>query len=319
MTNSTNQRIVVTGAAGMLGSQIVDMLLSRGDTVIGIDNFLTGAMANLSAALAHPNFELISADISDGIEVAGQLDAVLHLASPASPLHFRTMPLEILRVGSTGTLNALDLADRTGATFLFASSSEVYGEPEVHPQSESYLGNVNPLGERSCYDESKRFGEAATDTYRRDRDLDIRIARIFNTYGPRNRADDGRVVPNFITQALANKPLTVFGDGSQTRSYCYVDDQAEGLLLLLKSDVTAPVNIGNPTEHTVLHLAELVTEMTGSTAGIVSLPLPQNDPVRRRPDITRARELLGWSPTVDLPEGLERTINYFRTLSPAAE
>jgi len=315
MAVSQQQRILVTGAAGMLGSHIVDVLLARGDAVVGVDNFLTGAKANLGAALEHPGFEFLEADISDGIDVSGPLDAVLHLASPASPLHFRTMPLEILRVGSIGTLNALDLADRTGATYLFASSSEVYGEPEVHPQSESYLGNVNTLGERSCYDESKRFGEAAADTYRRDRGLDIRIVRIFNTYGPRNRADDGRVVPNFITQALANRPLSIFGDGSQTRSYCYVEDQAAGILLLLDSELTGPVNIGNPTEHTVMELAEIVLELTGSTAGVQLLPLPQNDPVRRRPDITRAQELLGWAPVVDLELGLTQTIDYFRSIS----
>ena len=314
MAVSQQQRILVTGAAGMLGSHIVDVLLARGDAVVGVDNFLTGAKANLSAALEHPGFEFLEADISDGIDVSGPLDAVLHLASPASPLHFRTMPLEILRVGSIGTLNALDLADRTGATYLYASSSEVYGEPDVHPQSESYLGNVNTLGERSCYDESKRFGEAAADTYRRDRGLDIRIVRIFNTYGPRNRADDGRVVPNFITQALANRPLSIFGDGSQTRSYCYVEDQAAGILLLLDSELTGPVNIGNPTEHTVMELAEIVLELTGSTAGVQLLPLPQNDPVRRRPDITRAQELLGWAPVVDLEQGLSQTIDYFRSI-----
>ena len=314
MAVSQQQRILVTGAAGMLGSHIVDVLLARGDAVVGVDNFLTGAKANLAAALEHPSFEFLEADISDGIDVSGSLDAVLHLASPASPLHFRTMPLEILRVGSIGTLNALDLADRTGAKYLFASSSEVYGEPEVHPQSESYLGNVNTLGERSCYDETKRFGEAAADTYRRDRDLDIRIVRIFNTYGPRNRADDGRVVPNFITQALANLPLSIFGDGSQTRSYCYVADQAAGILLLLDSELTGPVNIGNPTEHTVMQLAEIVLELTGSTAGVQLLPLPQNDPVRRRPDITRAQKLLGWAPIVDLEQGLTQTIDYFRSV-----
>ena len=314
MAVSQQQRILVTGAAGMLGSHIVDLLLARGDAVVGVDNFLTGAKANLAAALEHPSFEFLEADISDGIDVSGSLDAVLHLASPASPLHFRTMPLEILRVGSIGTLNALDLADRTGAKYLFASSSEVYGEPEVHPQSESYLGNVNTLGERSCYDETKRFGEAAADTYRRDRDLDIRIVRIFNTYGPRNRADDGRVVPNFITQALANLPLSIFGDGSQTRSYCYVADQAAGILLLLDSELTGPVNIGNPTEHTVMQLAEIVLELTGSTAGVQLLPLPQNDPVRRRPDITRAQKLLGWAPIVDLEQGLTQTIDYFRSV-----
>ncbi len=317
MTDS-QKRILVTGAAGMLGSHIVDMLLARGDAVIGVDNFLTGSQANLSQVMSHPNFDLIEADISQGIDVSGSLDAVLHLASPASPLHFKTMPLEILRVGSIGTLNALDLADRTGATYLFASSSEVYGEPEVHPQTESYLGNVNTLGERSCYDETKRFGEAAADTYRRDRNLDIRIVRIFNTYGPRNRADDGRVVPNFITQALANLPLSIYGDGSQTRSYCYVEDQAAGILLLLESNVTGPVNIGNPTEYTVLQLAELILELTGSTAGVRLLPLPQNDPVRRRPDITRAQDLLNWEPRVELQDGLTRTIEYFQSIVDSA-
>jgi len=310
----TQKRVLVTGAAGMLGSHIVEMLLARGDAVVGVDNFLTGSKANLAEAFSHANFEFLEADISSGIDFTGSLDAVLHLASPASPLHFRTMPLDILRVGSIGTLNALDLADRTGATYLYASSSEVYGEPEVHPQSESYLGNVNTLGERSCYDETKRFGEAAADTYRRARSLDIRIVRIFNTYGPRNRADDGRVVPNFITQALANQPLSIYGDGSQTRSYCYVEDQAAGIVLLLDSNVTGPVNIGNPTEYTVLQLAEMILTMTGSTAGVKLLPLPQNDPVRRRPDITRAQELLGWEPTVELQDGLTRTIDYFRAI-----
>ncbi|MEX0767777.1 MAG: NAD-dependent epimerase/dehydratase family protein [Microthrixaceae bacterium] len=314
MAPSTQQRILVTGAAGMLGSHIVEMLLKREDVVIGVDNLSTGSASNLAAAVQNPNFTFIEADISEGIPVAGALDAVLHLASPASPLHFKTMPLEILRVGSIGTLNALDLADRSGAKYLFASSSEVYGEPEVHPQNEAYLGNVNTLGERSCYDESKRFGEAAADTYRRDRHLDIRIVRIFNTYGPRNRADDGRVVPNFITQALANKPLSIFGDGSQTRSYCFVTDQAAGILLLLASSVTAPVNIGNPTEFTVLELAEMVLRLTGSTAGVTYLPLPQNDPARRRPDISRATQLLGWEPTVDLQEGLSRTVAYFQAV-----
>jgi len=314
MAPSSHKRILVTGAAGMIGSHIVEMLLKREEVVVGVDNFLTGSRSNLAEAVSHPNFEFIEADISNGIEVSGHLDAVLHLASPASPLHFRTMPLEILRVGSIGTLNALDLADRTGATFLFASSSEVYGEPEVHPQAETYLGNANTLGERSCYNETKRFGEAAADTYRRDRNLDIRIVRIFNTYGPRNRADDGRVVPNFITQALANKPLSIFGDGSQTRSYCYVEDQAAGILSLLESSITGPVNIGNPTEFTVKELAERILQLTGSTGGVTYLPLPQNDPARRRPDITLARQLLGWEPTVDLQDGLARTVAYFQAL-----
>lgn len=310
----SGQRIVVTGAAGMIGSHLVDLLLARGDSVVAVDNYLTGSASNLAHVVDHPNFELIVADVSEGLAVSGSIDAVVHLASPASPLHFRTIPLQILRVGSIGTLNALDLADRNSARYLYASSSEIYGDPEVHPQPESYPGFVSTLGERACYDETKRFGEAAADTYRRDRGLDIRIVRIFNTYGPRNRPDDGRVMPNFITQALAHQPLTVYGDGSQTRSYCYVEDQAAGIAALLDSDVTVPVNIGNPNEYTVLQLAEMVISLTGSTAGIERRPLPENDPVRRKPDIMRARELLGWAPTVELAAGLERTIEYFRGL-----
>lgn len=313
MVGGTGRRVVVTGAAGMVGSHLVDLLLGRGDAVVGVDNLATGSAANLAHLDGHPRFEMVVADICEGIDVPGAVDAVAHLASPASPLHFRTMPMDILRVGSVGTLHALDLADRHGACYLFASSSEVYGEPEVHPQSESYRGSVSLQGERACYDETKRFGEAAADTYRRDRGLDVRVVRIFNTYGPRNRPDDGRVMPNFITQALAGEPLTVFGDGLQTRSFCYVTDQAAGIAALLDSDVEGPVNIGNPDEHTVVELAELVIELTGSTGGIEYRPLPENDPARRKPDISRATKLLGWEPTVDLRTGVGRTVEHFRS------
>lgn len=308
------RRIVVTGAAGMVGSHVADVLLARGDTVVGVDNFLTGSPGNVEHLMAHPGFTLVDADVSMDLGLDGEIDAIMHLASPASPRHFESIPLEILRVGGVGILAMLDLAARHDARFLFASSSEVYGDPHVHPQHEGYTGNVHLGGVRACYDESKRFGEAATNTYHRASGLDTRIVRIFNTYGPRMRPDDGRVVSNFVQQALAGEPLTVYGDGLQTRSYCFVEDLARGIVALLDSDVTEPVNVGNPTEHTVHFLAQQVIELVGSTSEIRHLPLPEHDPTRRRPDITRATELLGWSPAVQLDDGLRRTIEHFASI-----
>lgn len=311
------QRIVVTGAAGMVGSHIVDLLLARGDSVVAIDNFLTGDPRNLAHIIDHPRFGLLEADVCAAPQIEGDIDAVVHLASPASPRHFTAIPLEILRVGGAGILTMLDLARDRRAKFLFASSSEVYGDPHVHPQHENYTGNVHLSGVRACYDESKRFGEAATNTYHRAAGLDTRIVRIFNTYGPRMRSDDGRVVSNLVQQALAGEALTVYGDGLQTRSYCFVEDLARGIVALLDSDVNEPVNLGNPSEHTVLLLAQHIRGLCGSDSPIVHQPLPENDPTRRRPDITRATELLDWTPTVSLDEGLERTIEYFRRISGA--
>ena len=312
MSHGTTARIVVTGAAGMVGSHVAEQLLARGDAVVGVDNFLTGSPENLATLAERPGFEFVEANVCDPLDVAGPLDAVLHLASPASPRHFESIPLDILRVGGIGVLNTLDLASRHGARFLFASSSEVYGDPAVHPQHEGYTGNVHLRGVRACYDESKRFGEAAVNTYHRAEGLDTRIVRIFNTYGPRMRPDDGRVVSNFVLQALKGEALTVYGDGLQTRSYCYVDDLARGIVALLDSEVNEPVNLGNPVEHTVIYLAQMVRDMVGSGSVIDHRPLPEHDPTRRRPDITRATELLGWSPSVSLEDGLAATIEHFR-------
>lgn len=308
---AARRRVVVTGAAGMVGSHVVDRLVARGDQVVGVDDMSTSRRSNVAHLEDHPCFDLVVADVSAGIPVDGEVDAVLHLASPASPRHFRTKALEILRVGSTGTLHALELADERGATFLVASSSEVYGDPDVHPQVEEYRGNVDPLGERGCYDEAKRFAEAATDTYRRVRGLDTRIVRIFNTYGPRMHPEDGRVITNFVLQALRGEPITVYGAGTQTRSFCFVEDQARGIVALLDSDCQQPVNIGDPTEVTILGLARRVVELTGSDSQIVHEPLPEHDPTRRRPDITRATDVLGWQPEVSLEDGLRRTIEHF--------
>lgn len=312
MNHGTTARIVVTGAAGMVGSHVTEQLLARGDAVVGVDNFLTGSPDSLATLAEHPGFEFVEANVCDPLDIAGPVDAVLHLASPASPRHFESIPLDILRVGGIGVLNTLDLASRHGARFLFASSSEVYGDPAVHPQHEGYTGNVHLRGVRACYDESKRFGEAAVNTYHRAEGLDTRIVRIFNTYGPRMRPDDGRVVSNFVLQALKGEPLTVYGDGLQTRSYCYVDDLSRGIVALLDSEVNEPVNLGNPVEHTVIYLAQMVIDMVGSGSVIDHRPLPEHDPTRRRPDITRATELLGWSPSVSLEDGLAATIEHFR-------
>lgn len=301
-------QVVVTGAAGMIGSHVVERLVARGDDVVGVDNLVTGELANLSGVLGSDRFDFVERDAADLDDLPPGTDAVLHLASPASPRHFRDLPLEVLHAGSTATLHLLALAERSGATFLFASSSEVYGEPAVHPQPEDYRGNVSTLGERACYDEAKRFSEAAVDTYRLRRGLDTRIARIFNTYGPRMRLDDGRIVVTFVQQALAGLPLTVHGDGTQTRSFCYVDDLADGIVALLDSDVVVPVNLGTTQEYTVLDIARMVIDLTGSDSGIEFVSRPENDPSRRRPDLTRARELLGWEPTVPVEDGMRRTV-----------
>lgn len=301
-------QVVVTGAAGMIGSHVVERLVARGDDVVGVDNLVTGELANLSAVLGSDRFDFLERDAGDLDDLPPGTAAILHLASPASPRHFRDLPLEVLHAGSTATLRLLALAERSRATFLFASSSEVYGEPDVHPQPEDYRGSVSTLGERACYDEAKRFSEAAVDTYRLRRGLDTRIARIFNTYGPRMRLDDGRIVVTFVQQALAGCPLSVHGDGTQTRSFCYVDDLARGIVALLDSDVHVPVNLGSTDEHTVLGIARLILRLTGSDAGLEFVDRPENDPSRRRPDLTRAGDLLGWEPTVPVEDGMRRTV-----------
>ncbi|GAA0258822.1 UDP-glucuronic acid decarboxylase family protein [Cryptosporangium japonicum] len=306
-------RVAVTGGAGFLGSHLVARLLARGDQVVCLDNFSTGRPENVEPFLADPAFTLIETDVSEGIEVAGPVGAVAHLASPASPPDYHRMPLETLAVGSRGTEHALRLAARDSARFVLASTSEVYGDPVVHPQREEYWGNVNPVGPRSVYDEAKRFAEAVSMAYRRSYDLNVGIVRIFNTYGPRMRPQDGRVVTSFITQALVGDPLTIYGDGEQTRSFCYVDDLIDGIVAMIDSSVSGPVNIGNPVEWTVARLASVVLALTGSSSQIEYHPLPTDDPTRRRPDITLARQLLGWEPRVPVEEGLRRTIEWFRS------
>ena len=301
---------MVLGGSGFLGSHLCDQLLVRGDEVVCVDNFSTGRKANVAHLADHPGFELVEADISVGIPVEGAVTGVCNLASPASPPDYLALPLETLAVGSEGTRHGLELAGRHGARFLMASTSEVYGDPDVHPQSETYWGNVNPVGPRSVYDEAKRFSEALTMAHHRSRGTDVAIVRIFNTYGPRLRPDDGRVVSNFLLQAMRGEPLTVYGDGSQTRSLCYVEDEVRGLLALFDSDLTGPVNIGNPDEYTVIQLARTIIDLLGSTSSIEHRPLPTDDPTRRRPDITVARSALGWEPTTSLEDGLSRTATY---------
>jgi len=306
-------RILVTGGAGFIGSHLCDRLLADGHDVIAMDNLITGSADNIAHLAGNRRFKFIYHDVTNYIYVPGALDAVMHLASPASPVDFARIPIQILKVGSLGTHNTLGLALAKGARYLLASTSEVYGDPLVHPQPESYWGNVNPIGIRGVYDEAKRFAEALTMAYHRIHGVDTRIIRIFNTYGPRMRLDDGRVVPNFIGQALRGQPLTVYGDGSQTRSFCFVSDLVEGMVRLLLSDETNPVNVGNPSELSILAFAELINKLTGNRAGIVFKPLPQDDPRVRRPDITRARTILGWEPQVPVEEGLARTIAYYRS------
>jgi dTDP-glucose 4,6-dehydratase len=307
------KRAAVLGGAGFLGSHLCERLLADGAaSVVSVDNLLTGSESNLREIRSEPRFRSLPYDICDPFEVDGPLDFVFNLASPASPIDYAQLPLETMRVGARGTENGLELARRKGAVFFQASTSEVYGDPLQHPQSESYWGNVNPVGPRSVYDEAKRYGEALVAAYRRSRGLSVRIVRIFNTYGPRMRLDDGRVVPAFVAQALAGADFTVFGDGSQTRSFCYVSDLVDGFVRLALSDLQDPVNLGNPEEMTILQFAEAVRQVAGGGGRIVHLPLPKDDPQRRRPDITLARELLGWEPRTSLTEGLRRTIAYFR-------
>ena len=305
-------RILVTGAAGFLGSHLCDRLLGSGHEVIGMDNFITGTPANLAHLEGHPAFRFVKHDVTTFIDVEGPLDGVLHFASPASPVDYLELPIQTLKVGSLGTHKALGVAKAKGARFLLASTSEVYGDPLVHPQNESYWGNVNPVGPRGVYDEAKRFAEAMTMAYHRAHGVDTRIARIFNTYGPRMRPRDGRVVSNFVVQALKGEPLTVYGDGRQTRSFCYVDDLIEGIMRLFQRGDSEPTNLGNPTEFTVRQLAEAVLRLTGCESPIVERPLPVDDPKVRQPDITRARTTLGWEPAVPLEQGLRRTIEHFR-------
>ncbi|MFG2651865.1 UDP-glucuronic acid decarboxylase family protein [Streptomyces sp. NPDC048436] len=310
-------RVVVTGGGGFVGSHLCEALLNRGDTVHCLDNFCTGQPENVAHLLGEPRFRLVRADVTVPFDVPGPVDAVAHLASPASPPDYHRLALETLAVGSHGTENALRLAQRHGARFLLASTSEVYGDPEVHPQPEEYWGHVNPVGPRSVYDEAKRYAEALAMAYRRSLGTDVGVVRIFNTYGPRMRPHDGRVVSTFIRQALAGRPLTLFGDGSQTRSFCYVDDLVRGLTAMLDSDHRGPVNLGNPGERTVRELAELVLRITGSASRIVFRPLPVDDPTRRRPVINKAVEQLGWVPRVPVEEGLRRTVAWFAAQSAA--
>jgi len=307
-------RIVVSGAAGFIASHMCDRLLAEGHTVIGLDNFLTGSARNLAHLAGEPRFCLLERDITQEFAVEGRVDFVLHMASPASPKDYLEHPIETLDVGSLGTRRMLQLALDKGSRYLLTSTSECYGDPAVHPQVETYWGNVNPVGPRSCYDESKRFAEALTMAYHRAHGLPTAIARIFNTYGPRMKLDDGRVVPAFLDQALRGLPLTVFGDGSQTRSFCYVSDMVDGLYRLMHSDERYPVNLGNPCEMTILEFAEEIRRVTGSASEFRFQPLPEDDPRQRRPDIAKARALLGWEPRVSLGEGLTRTVEYFRGL-----
>jgi dTDP-glucose 4,6-dehydratase len=307
-------RVVVTGGAGFLGSHLCDALVARGDEVVCLDNLATGSVDNIAHLFTNPAFTFVEHNVSSYVWVPGDVDVVMHLASPASPRDYLELPIQTLKVGSLGTHNTLGLAKAKGARYFLASTSEVYGDPAVHPQPESYWGHVNPVGPRGVYDEAKRFGEAMTMAYHRAHELEVRIVRIFNVFGPRMRPADGRVVSNLLVQAILGKPLTVYGDGTQTRSFCYVDDEIRGFLALLDSDLTGPVNIGNPIEHTVLELAEIVKEVTGSDSEIVFEPLPVDDPTQRRPDITLARERLGWEPEVPLRDGLARTVDYFRGL-----
>ena len=305
-------RILITGGAGFIGSHLCERFLAEGDDVICMDSLLTGSADNVAHLFADRRFSFIQQDVTNYIYVKGPLDAILHFASPASPVDYLELPIQTLKVGSLGTHKALGLAKEKNARFLLASTSEVYGDPLVHPQKEDYWGNVNPIGPRGVYDEAKRFAEAITMAYHRTHGVRTRIVRIFNTHGPRMRLNDGRVVPNFISQALRGEPLTVYGDGSQTRSFCYVSDLVEGIVRLLRSEHSGPVNCGNPMEVSILQFAEKIRALTGSKSEIVFRPLPEDDPKVRQPDITLARKLLGWEPKVSLEDGLRKTVDYFR-------
>jgi len=306
-----SERVLVTGAAGFLGSHLCDALLAEGRSVVGVDNYCTGDPANLAHLKSEPRFEFVEADISSPFDV-GDVDYVFNFASPASPVDYSRLGIETLVVGSAGTLNTLEIAKKYGAGFLHASTSECYGDPEVHPQVETYWGHVNPIGPRSVYDEAKRFSEAAVMAYHRYHKVNTHLVRIFNTYGPRLQIHDGRVISNMLVQALSGEPLTVYGDGSQTRSFCYVSDLIEGIVRLSKSEEPLPVNIGNPVEWTILECANEILDVTGLDSKIIFKPLPVDDPMRRRPDITKARTLLGWEPKVSLREGLKLSVGYFR-------
>jgi len=305
------KRTLITGAAGFIGSHLVDYLLARDHEVIGMDNFITGNPRNLSH-IGNPRFTLVEHNVTEEIRIDGPLDYILHFASPASPIDYLELPIQTLKVGSLGTHKTLGVAKAKNAAFLLASTSEVYGDPLVHPQTEDYWGNVNPIGPRGVYDEAKRFAEAMSVAYRRYHSVNVKVARIFNTYGPRMRVRDGRAIPAFVSQALTGEPITVFGDGQQTRSFCFVEDLVEGLCRLLFSEHPGPVNIGNPAEMTMLELANVIVEMTGSKSEITFKPLPEDDPKIRQPDITLANKLLDWSPKVSLEDGLTQTIAYFR-------
>jgi len=305
-------KILITGGAGFLGSHLCESLISQGHFVICVDNLVTGSLANVQHLLSDGSFQFIEQDVSAGVKIDGDIDYVLHFASPASPIDYQRLPIETLKVGSLGTLNALDLARVKKARFLLASTSEVYGDPSQNPQKEDYWGNVNPVGPRSVYDEAKRFSEAMTMAYHRHYGIDTKIARIFNTYGPRMKSGDGRAIPTFVTQAFNGKPLTIFGDGSQTRSFCYVSDLIKGINRLMLSDIPGPVNLGNPEELTILGLARKILDLAGNGSHLIFKPLPENDPKQRRPDITRARNSLGWNPTVSLDQGLAETIEWFK-------
>lgn len=311
---SRKKRILITGAAGFLGSHLCDRFIREGYKVVGMDNLITGNLKNIEHLFPHPDFEFYHHDVTKFVHVPGELDYILHFASPASPIDYLKIPIQTLKVGSLGTHNLLGLARVKNARFLIASTSEVYGDPLVHPQNEDYWGNVNPIGPRGVYDEAKRFQEAITMAYHTYHGLETRIVRIFNTYGPRMRLDDGRALPAFMHQALTGQDITVFGDGSQTRSFCYVDDLVEGIYRLLMSDYAQPVNIGNPVEITIKEFAEEVVALTGSKSKIIYKPLPTDDPKQRKPDISRAKEILGWEPKISRSEGLKITLDYFKSI-----
>jgi dTDP-glucose 4,6-dehydratase len=311
LRGKTSMRVLVTGGAGFVGSHLCDALLGEGNSVVCVDNLLTGSLRNIAHLKNEPRFEFVQQDVNEPYDV-GRVDYVFHFASPASPADYMEHGIETLKVGSLGSFHSLDVAKKHGAKYMIASTSECYGDPLEHPQKETYWGHVNSIGPRSVYDESKRFAEAATMAYHRYHKVDTRILRIFNTYGPRLQLNDGRVISNFMKQALRGDPLTVYGDGSQTRSFCYVSDELDGIVRLSKSDEHDPVNIGNPVEFTILECAKLVLKVTGSKSPIVNEPLPQDDPKQRRPDISKARRLLGWEPKIDLEQGLKLSMDYFK-------